>query len=397
MSINQSYGDDILQDAQSGWKPLVLTVSSAAQKSSWQDAIHRVLKPHFVCRGFPYKNLGGRLWRPNIIIDLRCCLAAFALIVSSFLVEWPLYVVTATLAVAAAALGVQLARRYRAACANVMAVWMTDQGDVQPHVVANGFGSYLVGAALSDPRGVKVRNTIMRSAPLPRQYPWLQILRRARDINVRSEIVRANLLTRLFRLLPLFCEDMGDAGSHGFDHGDAVHTAGSDGYCEQCRLKAFAPIHNVTLDLIDGRESEARLYIQGYWLPFLWNIPIYEYQILLSHGQRILELLRAGRFSEAEEAAGAVLDREFDWTDERPLRQWIRTMVNNYLGFGGQMALADDVVHFVSDRFLPNIAIAHEESLKSDEQNEKVIQSLNPHLAMARLVETAVRQQWTRR
>ena len=386
------------QDRASAWKPVVLTVPGAAQKSRWQESIHEVLQPHFKCRGYTYRDYASILRRPGVVIDIWWGLASIVLLVGSFWVDWPHYLGTGTLSVAAAAAGLQQARSRRTACAQVLGTWIIKNGEGAPHVISDSFGSYLVGTAISDEGAeVTLRNAVMSSAPLPRQFPWLRIVKDAKATNVRSEIMRTDRITGLFHLLPLFADDMGDAGNHGFHHCAVVHTGNPDGSCPECRQqRIIAPVHNVRLESGRGWQFRSRAYVQNFWLPFLWNIPIHEFQSILADSRLVIGLLRAEKYDDAEAVVDATLRKEFEWTNG-PLEQWIRSTISGYVGYGGLKLSVDDVFDYVSDRLLLNIAMAEEESFKEHGQNERLIQLLNPYMALARLVETAVRLQRTGR
>jgi hypothetical protein len=372
-------------------KPLLVTVPGARSRSAWQDAVQRVFGPHFRCEKYLYSDYDRALGRLAIVADPWWLAAATAALMAAFLVRWPVDLypwpeyLLPVCSIACGALAIHRARIRRVDCAHRLGDWISKLGS-KPSVVADSFGSYLVGTALRDRAEVKVRNLVLASTPLPRNYPWVPIVPR-RAARVRSEISRRDISTSVLYVVRWFAEDLGDAGSRGFDDTRAVHSTFPDGQCAECTVTPPpAPVHNVRLRTRRGAHLSSEAYLQQYWLPFFWNIPIPEFEDLTELAGRVCEFGQTQKYDEADREIDVFLTSKFSWTGGRTVEQWILSAIATYIAEEKVRCDPDKVFDYVTQRLLALIATAKSESGKPTERDEDVVICLQPWVALMKLV-----------
>lgn len=304
----------------------VLTIHGAASDRAWQRSIQNVLEPHFECVPYQFEGYDG--WRGifRVVLDLPTLLLAIAALCAGIFLPVSIYSVAMFLSFGLLlGLSIFLASLKRFRASESFKIFVRKQfPSVPPHVIAHSFGTFLFGAVVERFFDVRFDNVILVSTVLPTNYPWAEILRRNPTVvhNLRSEFGLRDLLNRAATVAGLVVRDLGGAGYLGFDLDDAhVHTLNSPLLpCVLCTQRiSKAKVHNVPF----GNFGHRREFFLGdghsrvLWLPFLWGIPIEDFNEIVWVCCQACQLESDGLYAEATAMIEELWRKPFPWLGER--------------------------------------------------------------------------------
>ena len=306
------------------------------QRGPWQNAIKRMLAPHFDCITIKYSHyrwlgFASALIEPwvaaigvAIVLTLRLChqiALRWPWIVLVFLISWFAAKVRQNLCVT------HFLRSLR----------RTPFGS-RPHVIAHSMGTKVVGAVLLKYPQVRLARIVFAGCVLPVDYPCHVMTSpgAARFSHLRNEVAVRDIVPRLAQVgtkLRLLTE-YGYSGSSGFSNNlDIVHTMSAlSPACSTCALTGtIAPVHNVSCERF-GHSSvfDAESYAAFFWLPFLWGIEPMEYSDFLELCFVAEEHHEIGNWPAYMMAERRLLERQWGWAGGKRLREYIDEVARKY-------------------------------------------------------------------
>jgi pimeloyl-ACP methyl ester carboxylesterase len=258
-------------------------VGIAGNMGGWEEAVLKVISPHFECCQVKYPHF-RQMGLILTVIEPWILLPGLGLsgmlgLLTGLKSVWPW--LTLLFALFAAVKFTSL-RRNRALRHFIKQ--FVDPLRLKPNIIAHSMGTYLLGTALCKERpAVSVNHVILAGCVLPTDFPWQEIhsSRQAAFSSIRNEVGRLDPIPRFaylaskWGLLPSF----GKAGSEGFQLiENFVHTMRTPNtMCEDCKKECtIAPVHNVHGPFGHNGALTA-VEAALYWLPWLWGLEYDKY------------------------------------------------------------------------------------------------------------------------
>ena len=213
--------------------------------------------------------------------------------------------------------------------------------------------------------------------------------------NVRSEFGKAGWVVRAVGWVHWLVHDLGNAGRYGFrERPNFVHTWwGLTRPCPIC-IKRPVPVHNFPLGSFEhSAHFLGTLHARKIWLPYLWDLPIIEFLIVLKACEEAARFEGDKLYVEADATIDRLWRRRFAWCDGRSLNEYVEAAIDANIkrcrSFPADLQRAE-ILEEVRNELHAIVVDANDEAMRADDVDEEIARLLDPRLAVAEAVDMIV-------
>ena len=374
----------------------VLLVHGINSNGDWQNAVERVLEPHFevikICY-WQYRWFGATklVFEPWALILVG---AATYVLAARFMPMWLAVAWAAVVGVTAAYLTAPIRRRMT--MKGFVRKAGRSLGITRPHIIAHSLGTLLIGSALKSFPAVKARRIVLVGCVLSEDFDWLDIYTRKTSAfdAIRNEWTNQDTVVRLAGLIRRRIMDFGQAGLTGFTPiPNWIHSVASPDFdCVPCTDKSDALIHNYDCSGLGHSDAFiGDLQASTYWLPFLWARSPHEYAELLDCCEAAAEAFENSNAHDLKIAEDELLVTKWEWTYGRKFEDYLVDLIGIHPNLRGRSA--NELAGRAAGLFWRRMNLARQlarQAAASEERGDQRQKYLRAELAAAASIEDAL-------
>ena len=219
-----------------------------------------------------------------------------------------------------------------------------------PHLIAHSFGTFLTIKLFENYKGnTNFDRIVFAGCVLPRDMPWIDKRQSSFLSHVLNNFSEKDWVARAAGVAGRLHKGIGDAGRFGFNLINDVHEYPAlSEPCASCANGASAVVHNLRSERFPHRAAaRARSHTIRFWLPFLWEIDLDEYELLRRFSTEYVTLSENRSVDSAETELGSVMTEklhafqaiDWNWAGGKVQDPFLRICTSNHL-------VADDLDNF---------------------------------------------------